>query len=115
MDLVRDASDPARTGKVVTPATRFTATSSYGVFVRMVYLLEETLGWNTTLAGTYREGNKTRNNWSENQKRRNILEWRHVINLHVLLHLFQERLNASFQLLGTNDHIVFRIGIPRRW
>ena len=57
-DLVRDMLSPAGIGKVVTPATRFTATSSYRIFVRMIDLPEETFGWHTTLAGTHGKGDK---------------------------------------------------------
>ena len=59
-------SNPANTGKVVTPATRFTATLSYRVLVRMPNLPEKTLWRNTALARTYSEGNKTGNHRSQN-------------------------------------------------
>ena len=59
-DLARDASNPASTGKVVTPATRFTVTSSYRVLIRMPNLPEKTFGRNAALAGTYGKRNKTR-------------------------------------------------------
>ena len=115
-DLARDVSDPARIGKVITPATRFTVTSFYRVFVRMEQLLEETLGWNAALASTHREGNETRDHRSRNRERGNVLKQREIVNLHILLRLFQEHLNMGLQLLGTKDCVVFRIGIHRsRW
>ena len=86
------------TGKVVRPATRFTATLSYGVFVRIEHL-DKTLQRNAVLAGTYGKGNETRDHRSQNRKQRDILEWRHVVNLHVLLHLFQECLDMSFHVI----------------
>ena len=49
-DLARDASFPTRTGKVITPSTRFTVTSSYRIFIRMIHLPEKTLQWNAALA-----------------------------------------------------------------
>ena len=52
-DLARDVPNLAGTGKVVTPATRFTVTSSYGVLVGMPNLPEKTSRQNVMLAGTY--------------------------------------------------------------
>ena len=51
---------PDQTGKLVTPATRFTVTSSYRILVRMIYLPKEILGRNTALAGTHGKRNETR-------------------------------------------------------
>ena len=60
-DLLRDKSLLTGTGKVVALATRFTATSSYRIMVKMVNLPEEALGGNAALASTYGKGNKARN------------------------------------------------------
>ena len=114
-DLARDASFPTKTGKVVTPSTRLTATLSYGIFVRMIHLPEKTLRWNAALAGTYGKRNETRKHRSWNQKRRGVLKQREIIHLQVFLRLFQERLNTSLQFLGTKGRIVFRIRIPWSW
>ena len=43
---------------LVTPATRFTAISSYGVLIRMPSLPEKTLGRDTVLAGTHHKRDK---------------------------------------------------------
>ena len=59
-DLARDALNLASTGKVITPATRFTVTLSYRILVRMPNLPEKTFGWNAALASTYDKRNKTR-------------------------------------------------------
>ena len=114
-DLVRDTSFLTGTGKVVAPSTRFTAISSYRIFIRMIELPEEILRQNTALAGTHGEGNKTRKHRSWNWKWQGILERREIIHLQVFFHLFQERLDTSFQLFGTKSRIVFRIGIPWSW
>ena len=106
---------PTGTGKVVAPSTRFTATSSYRIFVRMTDLPEETFQRNAALDGTYGERNKTWKHRSRNRKRQGILERRKIIHLQILFRLFQECLNASLQFLGTKSHIVFRIGVPRGW
>ena len=70
----RDASNLASTRNVVTPATRFTATSSYRVLVRMPNFPEKILGQDAVLAGTYGEGNETRDHGSQNQKQQDILK-----------------------------------------
>ena len=67
-DLLRDESLLTGTGKVVAPATRFTAISSYRPMIGMVNLPKETLGKHTALAGTHSEGNKARNDENRNQK-----------------------------------------------
>ena len=108
-DLVRDMLNPAGTGKVITPATRFTATLSYRVSVRMPNLPEETFQWNAVLAGTYGKRNKTGNH--RNWNRRSVLKQREIVHLHVFFCLFQEH-NIGFQLLGTKDRVVLRIRIP---
>ena len=95
-DLARDVLFPTGTGKVVTPSTRFTATSSYRIFVRMIYLPDKTLRWNAALAGTYSEGNKTQKHRSRNQNRRGILQRRKIVHHKIFLCLFQERLDTSF-------------------
>ena len=81
----------------------------------MIDLPEEILRWNTALAGTYGERNKTREDRSQNRKQRGILERREIVHLQVFFRFFQERLDTSFQLLGTKGHIVLGIGIPRSW
>ena len=105
--------NPAGTGKVVTPATRFTVTLCYGVFVRMIHLPKETLRWNAALAGTHGKRDETWDHGSWDRKRRIVLKRREIIHLQVFFHLFQEHLDTSFQLLGAKDRVVFRIGIPR--
>ena len=67
------------------------------------------------MAGTYGERNEIRKHRSRNRKRQGILERRKIIHLQILFRLFQERLDASLQFLGTKSRIVFRIGISWSW
>ena len=114
-DLARDASLPTGTGKVVAPSTRFTATLSYRVIVRMIDLPDKMFWWNAALTRTYGKGNKTWKHRSQKRKRRSILRWREIVHLQVFLRLFQEHLDASLQFLCTKGCIVLRIGIPWSW
>ena len=68
----------------------------------MINLPEETLRRNTALAGTYGKGYKTRNDriGSWGLKWSNVLEWRKIVKLHILLCLFQEKFDASLKLSG---------------
>ena len=106
---------PTGTGKVVAPSTRFTATSSYRIFIRMIDIPEETFWRNTALAGTYGERNEPRKHRSRNRKWRRVLNWRKIVHLQIFLGLLQEHLDASFQFFGTKSRVVLRIGIPRSW
>ena len=76
----------------------------------MPNLPEETLQWNTALAGTHSEQNKTQDHRSWNQKWRSVLKWRGIVHLQVFVHLFQECLNTSFKLLSTKDCTSLWIG-----
>ena len=64
----------------------------------MIDLPEETLWWNAALAGTYGKWNDPWEHRSQNQKWRCILGRRKIVHLKILLGLFQERLDTSFQL-----------------
>ena len=112
---MRDVSFLTGTGKVVTPSTRFTATSSYRVFVRMIDLPDKMFRWNTALAGTHSERNDPREDRSRNWKWRGILGRRKVVHQKVLLGLLQEHLNVSLQFFRMKGRIVLRIGIPWSW
>ena len=103
----------ARTRKVITPATRFTATLSYKIFVRMIDFPEETLGRYAALASTHCKRNEPGNGRSWNWKRSDVLQRRKIVKLHILLRLFQERLDMSFQFFGAKDRVVLWIGIPQ--
>ena len=111
----RAASLPTGTGKVVAPSTRFTATSSYRVFVRMVHLLDKMFRRNTALASTHGKRNDPREDGSRNRKWRNVLGRRKIVHQQVFLGFFQERLNPSLQFFRTKSRVVLRIGIPRSW
>ena len=114
-DLARDVSFLTGTGKVVTPSTRFTAISSYRVFVRMIHLPDKMFRRNAALAGTHGERNDPREDRSRNWKRRGILSRRKIVHQKVFLGLFQEHLDTSFQFLRTKGCVVLRIGISWSW
>ena len=114
-DLARDALLPTGTGKVVAPSTRFTVTSSYRVFVRMIHLPDKMFWQNAALAGTHGKKNDSWEDRSRNWKRRGILDWRKIVHQKILFGLFQERLDTSFQLLCMKSRVVLRIGIPQSW
>ena len=80
-DLARDTLFPTGTGKVIAPSTRFTVTSSYRIFVRMIDLPKKGFRQNTSLAGTYGEGNETGKHRSQNQKRQDVLKRRKIVHL----------------------------------
>ena len=81
----------------------------------MIDLPKETFRRDAALAGTYNERNKPQEHQSQNWKRRSVLGRRKIIHHKILLGLFQERLNASFQLLYAKSRIVLGIGIPWSW
>ena len=86
---------------------------SYRIFVRMIDLLDKMFWWNAALAGTYGKRNDPRKHRSRNQKRRSVLGRRKIVHQKILLGLFQESLDMSFQLLRAKSHVVFWIGTPR--
>ena len=88
---------------------------SYRIFVRMIDLPDKTFWRNTLLAGTYGERNDPREDRSRNWKRRSVLDRRKIVHHEILLSLFQEHLDTSFQLLRTKSRVVLRIRIPRSW
>ena len=81
----------------------------------MIDLPNKTFQWNTAWAGTYGERNKVWKYRSRDRKWGRILDQRKIVHLEILLGLFQECLNASFQFLRTKGCVVFRIGIPWNW
>ena len=78
----------------------------------MIDLPEETFWRNTSLAGTYGERNNPREHRSWNWKQRGVLSQRNIVHLQILLGLYQESLNTSFQFLSMKSHVVLRIRIP---
>ena len=75
----------------------------------MEHFPQEILGRNAVLAGTHGKWDETRNSQIVNWDWSNILEQREVIQLHILLCLFQEHLGASLNLGSMKSCIVLRI------
>ena len=102
-DLARDASFLTGTGKVVTPSTRFTARSSYRIFVRMIHLPDKMFQRNAALADTHGERNNVQKDRSRNRKRRGILGRRKIVHQKVFFGLFQcHRYDFLVCLFGTD-------------
>ena len=81
----------------------------------MIDLPNKTFWWNAALAGTYGKRDDPWKDRSWNRKWGGILGQRKIVHHEILLGLFQESLNTSFQLLCMKSRVVLRIGIPQSW
>ena len=113
LDLLRDSSFLAKTGKVVTPPTRFTTTLSYRVVVRMEGHMWKSLGRNAMLACTHGKRDEAWDGWCLDQDRSHVLQRWKVCQFKIFIHLSQERLNTSLKQHCLETSIVLWIGSLR--